>query len=120
MPVPLLHASFHLSHIVGHQGQTLEMMTSSHRPRGNEVVQGQTIEGMERTPRTLNGQINRLGQWISPMRIVVGNSSVLDVVAALELLEALCPSIVDILGIGDELRRRRRSVGSRHFEWRMG
>ena len=46
--------------------------------------------------------------------------SVLDVVAALELLEALRASIVDVLGIGDELRRRRRSVGSRHFEWRTG
>ena len=32
-----------------------------------------------------------------------------------EPLEALRPSIVDILGIGDELRRRR-SVGSRHFD----
>ena len=46
-------------------------------------------------------------------------SSVLDVVAALEPLEALSVSVVDILGVGDELRRRR-SVGSRHFEWRTG
>ena len=44
---------------------------------------------------------------------------VLDVVPCLELLEALCASIVDVLGIGNKLGRRR-SVGSRHFEWRMG
>ena len=49
----------------------------------------------------------------------MGNLRVLDVVMALEPLEAFRPSIVDILGIGDELRRRR-SVGSRHFKWRMG
>ena len=47
-------------------------------------------------------------------------STTVDIVAALEPLEALRPSIVDILGIGDELRRRSRSVGSRHFEWRTG
>ena len=53
------------------------------------------------------------------MRIVARDMGVLDVVAALEPLEALCPSIVDILRIGNELRRRR-NVGSRHFEWRTG
>ena len=45
---------------------------------------------------------------------------VFDVVPGLELLEALSVSIVDVLGIGDKLGRRRRSVGSRHFEWRTG
>ena len=50
----------------------------------------------------------------------MGNPSVLNVVATLESLEALRPSIVDLLSIADELRRRRRSVGSRHFEWRTG
>ena len=49
----------------------------------------------------------------------MGGPSILDVVLCLELLEALCPSVVDILGVGDELRRRR-SVGGRHFMWKMG
>ena len=44
---------------------------------------------------------------------------VLDVVPRLELLKALSASIVDVLGIGDKLRRRR-SIGSRHFVWRIG
>ena len=57
---------------------------------------------------------------INPVGIVASDSSVLDVVPRLELLEALGASIVDILSEGNELRRRRRSVGSRHFEWRTG
>ena len=39
--------------------------------------------------------------------------SVLDVVVTLELLEAPHPSIVDILGVGDELGRRGRSIGKK-------
>ena len=119
-PVPLLCTTLHLCRIVGSQGQTLETTTSSHWPGSDEVVQRQTIEGTERTPRTLDSLVDRLSRQISPTRIVAGTSSVLDVVAALEPLEALSASIVDVLGIGDELRRRRRSVGSRHFEWRTG
>ena len=49
----------------------------------------------------------------------MGATSILDVVATLESLEALRSSIVDILGVGNELRRRR-SIGSRYFEWRTG
>ena len=49
----------------------------------------------------------------------MGGTGVLDIVLHLELLEALRPSIVNILRVGDE-RRRRRSTRSRHFEWRMG
>ena len=86
----------------------------------DEVIQRQAIEGTEHTPRTLDRLVNRLGRQIGPPRIVAGTSSVLDVVVALELLEALRPSIVNVLGIGNKLRRRRRSVGSRHFEWRTG
>ena len=48
----------------------------------------------------------------------MGGPSVLDVVPRLELLETLHTGIVNILGVGDKLRRR--SVGSRHFVWRMG
>ena len=53
------------------------------------------------------------------VRIITGGPSILDVESTLELLEALHLSIVNVLGIGDELRRRR-SVGSRHFKWRTG
>ena len=119
-PVPLLCASLHLSHVVGSQRQTLEMTTSGHGPRGDEVVQWQTIKGTESTPWTLDSLVYHLGQQIGPIRIVTGGLSILDIVATLESLEALCLSIVNILGIGDELRRRRRSVGGRHFVWRTG
>ena len=47
--------------------------------------------------------------------IITGGPSVLDVVVTLESLKALHLSIVDVLGVGDKLRRRRRSIGSRHF-----
>ena len=48
------------------------------------------------------------------MRIIPGALGILLVVDGLELFEALYPGIIDILGIGDELRRR--SVGGRHFD----
>ena len=118
-PVPLLRASLHLSRIVGSQGQTLETMTSGHQSRSDEVVQRQTIEGMECTPRTFDCLENQFRRRIRSTRIVTSDTGVLDVVAAFEPLEALRPSIVNVLSIGDELRRRR-SVGSRHFEWRTG
>ena len=108
--VPLLHASFHLSCVVGSQRQTLETMTSSHGTRRDEVVKGKPIEGSECIPRTLDSLINCLGRWIAPVRIIMGSPSILDVVLHLELLEALGASIVNVLGIGDELRRR--SVGA--------
>ena len=63
--------------------------------------------------------INNLRRWIDPIGIVPGGPSVLDVVPRLELLKPLGTGIVDVLSIGDELRKRRR-VGSRHFEWRTG
>ena len=75
---------------------------------------------MESTPWTLHGLIDRLGRWIGPIWIITGGPSILDVVLRLELLETLCPGIVNILGVRDELRRRRRSIGSRHLVWRMG
>ena len=40
------------------------------------------------------------------------------VVDLLEPLEALHTDVVEISSIGD--KTGRRSVGSRHFEWRMG
>ena len=106
VPVPLLRASLHLSHVVGSQGQTLKTTTSGHRPRGNEVVQGQTIEGTECTPQTLNSLVYRLSRRIGPAWIVAGTTSVLDVVVAPEPLKTLSTGIVDVLGVGDELGRR--------------
>ena len=118
--VPLLHAAFHLHRIVGCQRQKLGAMMSSHSPSRNKVVQWKRVEGPESTPQTLHGLIDRLSQRIYAVRIVVSGPGVLDVVSPLELLEALCTSVVDVLGVGDELGRRSRSIGSRHFEWRMG
>ena len=119
-PVPLLHALLHLSHVVGRQEQTLETTMSGHGTRRDEVVQQQRIQGAEHTPQTLNGLVDRLGRRIGHVGIVMSSLSVLDVVSRLELFEAISASIVNVLGIGNELGRRGRSVGSRHFEWRMG
>ena len=63
--------------------------------------------------------VDGFGRGIGRVGIVTGGLSILDVVLRLELLEALHPSIVDVLRVGDE-RRRRRSTRSRHFEWRTG
>ena len=72
MPIPLLCALLHLSCVVGSQGQVLQMMTSGHRIRRDEVIKGQSIQGTERTPRTLYGLIDRLGQRIGRIWIVTG------------------------------------------------
>ena len=71
---------------------------------------------MERTPWTFDGLIDGFCQRIDPVGIVMSGTSVLDVVPHLETLETLSASIVDVLGIGNELRGRRRSIGGRHFE----
>ena len=93
---------------------------SCYGTRGDEVVQGERIEGSKGTSWTLDGLINYFGRWVGPIWIITGGPGILDVVPCLELLEALCMGIVDVLGVGNELRRRNRSVGSRHFEWRTG
>ena len=49
------------------------------------------------------------------MRIIPGALGILLVVDGLELFEALCPGIVDVLGKGDK-RRRSRIKGNRHFK----
>ena len=114
MPVPLLHAMFYLCHIVGSQGQALEMTTSSHRTRGDKVDKGETIKGPQRTPWTLHSLVDGLSCWVGPPWIIMGGTGILDIVRGLEPLEALHLGVVDILGKGDK-SRRRRSVGSRHF-----
>ena len=96
------------------------MTMSSYGPTGNEVIQGQTVESPLRTPWTLCSLEDGLGSRIRSTRIVVSTSHVLDIVGGFEPLEALRPGVVDVLGKGDESRRRRRSVGSRYFKWRMG
>ena len=118
--IPLLRAVFHLHHVVGCQGQSLEATTSSYSPRGDEVVQRQRVEGPESTSRTLHSLIDRFGRRIDPVGIIMSGLSILDVVLRLELFETLRAGIVNILGVGNELGRRRRSVGSGHFEWRTG
>ena len=60
--------------------------------------------------------VDDFGRRIDRIGIIVGSSGVLDVVLRLELLEALGAGVVDVLSIGDELGRRRRSVGGRHFD----
>ena len=94
-------------------------MTSGDGTRGDEVVQGQRIQGPKGAARTFDCLVDDFGQGIGHVGIVSGGPSVLDVVLGLELLEPLGTGIVDVLSIGDE-RRRRRSVGGRHFEWRTG
>ena len=63
--------------------------------------------------------IDDFGRRKGRVRIVASGSRVLDVISRLELLEPFGTSIVDVLSKSDKLRRRR-SVGSRHFEWRTG
>ena len=75
---------------------------------------------MESTSQTLGGLIDCLRRGIDPVGIVASGPSILDVVPCLELFETFGASIVDIWGVGDKLRRGRRSVGSRHFKWRTG
>ena len=50
----------------------------------------------------------------------MGSPGVLLVEDGLVLFEALYLGIVNVLGEGNESRRRQRSVGSRHFVWRTG
>ena len=117
--IPLLRAAFHLRHVVGSQGKTLETAASGYGPRRDEVVQWERVEGPESTTRTLDSLVDGFGQRVDPVWIIASGPHILDIVPRLELLEALGAGIVDILSVGDELRRRR-SVGSGHFEWRMG
>ena len=114
--IPLLSAAFHLHLIVGRQGKSLEVMTSSYRPSRDEVVQRQRIKGSKSATRALYRLVGNLRRRINGVGIVASGPRVLDVVLRLELLEALGAGVVDVLSIGDELGRRRRSVGGRHFD----
>ena len=75
---------------------------------------------MECIPWTLHSLIDHFSQGVDAIGIVACQSSILDVVTHRELFEALGASVVNVLGVGNELRRRRRSVRGRHFEWRTG
>ena len=88
---------------------------SHDQPTGDEVVQGQPFKGLLGITQSLHSLEDGFGCWISPTRIVASSPHILDIVAGFEPPEALCPGIVDVLGEGDK-SRRRRSVGSRHFD----
>ena len=118
--IPLLCAAFHLHHIVGRQGKTLEAVASGDGTRGDEVVQRKRIEGPESATRTFDSLVDGFGRRVDAVGIVASSPHVLDVVPRLEPLEAFGMSVIDILSVGNKLGRRRRSIGSRHFEWRMG
>ena len=118
MLVPFLCAASHLRSITGHQRQALETMTSSNQSGGDEVLKGETVEGPLRTSTRLDGIVDIFHRQVGTMRIVTGTVSCLLVEDSLVLFEALRIGEVDVLGKGHE--SRRRSVGSRHFEWRMG
>ena len=87
--------------------------------RGDEVLKGKSIEGPLRTPTRLDGIVNIFRSWAGTMRIVTGTTSILLIEDSLVLFEALCVGVVDVLGEGHK-SRRSRSIGSRHFMWRMG
>ena len=106
--------------MVRHQGQMLETTASRHGARRNKVVQRQRIKGTKSTTWTLHSLVDGFGRRVYTVGIIASGSHVLDVVPPLELFEALSASVVDVLGIRDELGRRGRSVGSRHFKWRTG
>ena len=108
MPIPLLRTTFHLRSIVRGQGQMLETTTSRNGARRDEVIQRQQVEGPESATRTLDSLVDNFGGGIKAVGIVASGPRVLDVVPHLELLEALGASIVDVLGVGNELGRRRR------------
>ena len=119
-PVPLLHTAFHLCCIIRSQEQTLKATTGSHRSTGDEVIQGQPIEGPLRTTRTLCSLEDIFSHWVGPLRIIASTLGVLDIVGGFEPLKALHPGVINILGERDKSRRRRRNIESRHFEWRTG
>ena len=95
------------------------MITSSHGTRRDKVVQRKRVKGTECTPWTFYGLVNHFSRRVDHVWIIVGGPSILDIVPRLELLEALGAGIINVLGVGDELRRRR-SVGGRHFGGRTG
>ena len=78
----------------------------SHQSRGNKVVKGKTVKGMESTPWTLNSLIDYLSQRVGPVQIIMSGSGILDVVPYLELLEALHLGVVRIGSKRDQSRRR--------------
>ena len=93
-------------------------MTSSDRSRSDEVSKGESLEGSLRAARRLDSVVDVFCHQVSPSLIIASNPSILLVVDRMELLEAFCVGVVDVLSIGH--KRSRRSVGIRHFVWRTG
>ena len=118
MPVPLLHAAFHLRHIVRHQGQMLETMTSSDQSQSDEILERECVEGPLQTTRTLDSVVYIFCHWVGPPWIIMGSPGILLVENGLVPFEAFHLGVIDILSEGN--KSGRRSIGSRHFVWRTG
>ena len=86
---------------------------------GDEILKRKSVEGPLRTTRALDDIVDLFHCWVSTMRIVLGIAGILLVEDGLVLFETLCLGVVDVPGKGNK-SRRRRSVGKRHFVWRMG
>ena len=104
MFIPFLGAMSHLGSIIQSKREVLETTMSGDSPHLNKVLEGQSIKGPLRTPQTLRSLVYVFGLRIRPMRIIAGSTGILVVVGSLELLEALYPGVIDILGEGDESR----------------
>ena len=119
MLVPLLCAAFHLCCIVGCQGQALEATTSRNQSGSDEVLERERVEGLLRAATQLDGIVDLFCCRVCALWIVSGAASILLVEDGFVLFEALRLGVVNVLGEGDE-SRRRRNIGGRHFVWRMG
>ena len=95
------------------------MTMSDNQSQSDEVLKGQGFKGPLQTTRTLDGVVDVFSCWVGPSWIVVSSTGILLVEDDPVLFKALCLGVIDILGVGDE-SRRRRSIGIRNIEWRMG
>ena len=96
----------------------LGVTTSSDESQSDEVLEQESIKGPLQATTTLDSVVDIFGCQVGPPRIVAGGTGVLLVEDGLVLLKALHLGVVNILGKGNE--SRRRSIGGRHFVWRMG
>ena len=82
-------------------------------------MERERIEGPLGTPAQLDGIVDIFHHQVGTTRIIPGATGIVLIEDGPVLFETLHLGIIDILGEGDE-SRGRRSVGSRHFVWRMG
>ena len=105
--------------VVGHKGDLLHAMMSSNGTCDHKVLEGQALELPLRTPQVLDMIVDDLGHGIWCIGIVMSHMVFVLVIDLLEVLKPFCFGMVGIGSKGDE-SGRRRSVGIRHFMWRMG